>query len=696
MIDPLESRKLLSATLDADGTLTVTGTDADDVISIAPNAANDHIDVADGSVGSELSFELSKVEAIFVVAGAGNDVVKISNGISIAATILGGDGQDTLTGGAGRDSIQGEAGVDRLDGGKRNDRLVGDDGDDIFVVPSNADGNDQFDGGAGNDTIDYSRRKTPITVRGGALDIVTPSTGEHDAATDIVETLIGTAGNDDVSVDRELNSGDGILTALYGYKGDDILTLTPLGHAVSIYGGDGNDRLSDAAFTDLPNEVHFFGEAGHDVFRASAYPTIRLIRGGDGTDTADFSFAVGGATVSLDNVANDFVPSRFLDQDLIGNVFDDVENLIGAANGTNTLVGSDDDNVFTLHGLAPSSVRALGGNDIIVGNRSLDSTEGDTIDGGAGIDMCEDDPSDTISGIESTFAFPGAVATKGAPVTRAKPPAAGSALSRGKLSVFGSSGDDFIRITQTSAGVSVSISGLETKVYSPASSVKTISVNAGAGNDEVVLFKKNGTGRVTRPAAIYGGDGDDRLFAGDGSVRDGDIRGGNHLVGGRGDDSLVGGNGRDYLDGGDQLAARDSNSDLADGADTLVGGAGDDFVSLQSRNADTTIRFKGSKPGNAAEDVINGVENVLAGRGNDTIIGDVATNIISGGLGNDTITGGGGLDQILANFGNDRINVDDDTSFDFVKLSDDLLQDTCFANDEDFVSIDSEDVLNPA
>jgi hypothetical protein len=155
-----------------------------------------------------------------------------------------------------------------------------------------------------------------------------------------------------------------------------------------------------------------------------------MMHGGAGIDTADFSFAVGGATVSLDNQTNDFVPSRFLQDNLLGNVFDDVENLIGAANGSNTLIGSDDDNVFTLHGLAPSRVDALGGNDIIIGNRSIDSTDGDTIDGGSGIDACEEDPDDSITNVETFFAPGGGGDARGAShaMTHGKPPAAGIVL----------------------------------------------------------------------------------------------------------------------------------------------------------------------------------------------------------------------------------------------------------------------------
>jgi Ca2+-binding RTX toxin-like protein len=83
---------------------------------------------------TETTFAFADVTSISVDAGAGNDVVKIGDGVTIAATINGGDGNDELSGGAGADTINGGAGNDRLNGGAGRDVLNGDSGDDYIFA----------------------------------------------------------------------------------------------------------------------------------------------------------------------------------------------------------------------------------------------------------------------------------------------------------------------------------------------------------------------------------------------------------------------------------------------------------------------------------------------------------------------------------------------------------------------------------
>jgi serralysin len=61
------------------------------------------------------------------------------------------------------------------------------------------------------------------------------------------------------------------------------------------------------------------------------------------------------------------------------------------------------------------------------------------------------------------------------------------------------------------------------------------------------------------------------------------------------------------------------------------------------------------------------IENIIAGSGNDKIVGNDAANLITGGAGNDTLTGGQGADvfDFATGFGNDVIK-------DFVKGTDKL------------------------
>lgn len=84
-----------------------------------------------------------------------------------------------------------------------------------------------------------------------------------------------------------------------------------------------------------------------------------------------------------------------------------------------------------------------------------------------------------------------------------------------------------------------------------ASAVKSFEVNAGSGNDSVVLGRA-----VPVPATLRGGPGDDRLLGGAGN---------DMLIGGAGDDTLVGRGGADALFG-------------SAGNDTLIGCSGDDTL----------------------------------------------------------------------------------------------------------------------
>ena len=114
-VQSLETRRLLSAELNGH-VLNIVGTAGNDHISVAISGSN--IVVLEG-VAPE-TFLASSVNRIAINAKSGNDVVRISDGVTAPALIDGGGGNDSLRGGGGLDQLLGGAGNDTLGGGKRH------------------------------------------------------------------------------------------------------------------------------------------------------------------------------------------------------------------------------------------------------------------------------------------------------------------------------------------------------------------------------------------------------------------------------------------------------------------------------------------------------------------------------------------------------------------------------------------------
>src|SRR5690606_14482457 len=104
------------------------------------------------------------------------------------------------------------------------------------------------------------------------------------------------------------------------------------------------------------------------------------------------------------------------------------------------------------------------------------------------------------------------------------------------------------------------------------------------------------------------------------------------------------GDGDDYLNG-------------MGGADHLIGGEGVDTVSYANSNARVVVRLttgRGEK-GHAEGDILEGIENLVGSKFNDSLIGDANTNMLTGGDGDDYLDGQAGDDVLLGGDGDDRI-----------------------------------------
>ncbi|HEX8232916.1 MAG TPA: calcium-binding protein [Caulobacteraceae bacterium] len=176
------------------------------------------------------------------------------------------------------------------------------------------------------------------------------------------------------------------------------------------------------------------------------------------------------------------------------------------------------------------------------------------------------------------------------------------------------------------------------------------SINGGSGAD--VIRALQGDDLVYGGAGndiLIAGEGDDTIFTGSGSNRaDGgrgddlfDLRGAaagevNTVSGGAGDDEFIAGKADDLFDGG----------------------VGTDLVSYATARGPVSVslleHFGGGS--DAAGDRYFGIENLIATRYGDSLLGDSQVNHLDAGKGDDTVLGWAGNDLLLGGAGVDLLN----------------------------------------
>lgn len=245
--------------------------------------------------------------------------------------LIGGSGADSLVGGlalgVGAETIIGNAGADTITGGVGADSLLGGDGNDRFIEKHVTLGNDSFSGGNGIDTIDYAQRTAALTV---TLDGLSPGgqSGEADFCYTDLENVVGGSAADVIM-------GNGLNNVFQGRMGAD-----------SLNGGSGG--VDTVEYADRSTTV---------VINLLAAPA---------TSDCTSNLAQNGSG----------------DADLI---CDNIENITGGT-GNDSLTGNT----------AANELVGGEGNDILIGNNGDDILEGgaatnaetNTLNGGAGIDVC--------------------------------------------------------------------------------------------------------------------------------------------------------------------------------------------------------------------------------------------------------------------------------------------------------------------
>jgi hypothetical protein len=157
---------------------------------------------------------------------------------------------------------------------------------------------------------------------------------------------------------------------------------------------------------------------------------------------------------------------------------------------------------------------------------------------------------------------------------------------------------------------------------------------------------------------------------------------GEPLTGTPGDDVIVGLGGNDTisgLGGNDKICGGDGNDTLngGDGSDTFIGGAGadrfnggtgGDTASYADRTLGVTVTLDGvANDGNSTDqsgalkdNAGTDVEDVVGGKGADTLTGSAVHNVLRGGEGADVMSGLGGVDAVAYDFRTAGVTVDID------------------------------------
>ena len=561
-------------------------------------------------------------------------------------------GANRLIGNAGEDFIHGRAGPDALFGGAARDLLIGGPGRDTLSGGSSRDvliaagdrrgGGETYDGGEGGDLLSYT------TDRGYDFDrdyraALEPIGGTAPLRISVLNGTIEHLGprGQVIATDRARN-----VETFIGGDGDDTLwgNPGPEGVSITIDGGPGDDflRAFGAAATR--------GGAGDDLILPEGG---RIFEGGAGIDTLD---------------ASGMEDTRW-EIRLTGAIGSRIRGLTDNEDGT-TAFGS-----------------TLGGVEVVILGPLADEVrlDGDdelTVFGGAGDDTLYRNTSAQSSrpgflygqaGDDSLRLFePGeAYGNRGDDLIEVR------ASGRDNI-VHGGPGDDRVFVARMNGSVD----------GGPGYDVLTLDRTA---RDATRLELDLGTGRLFSDGTGTDLEGVARGFeavVGDAALRDA-IRGstsGERLIGRGGDDTLAGRGADDELFGnsGDDSLQGGTGDDLLHGGagrDTIEGGPGRDTASFayDAPGADAgaviaqdfgpvaVALLQGRATRNGVTDTLRGIENVIGGRGADSLTGSGADNALTGGAGADTLAGfagddllvlGPGADVARGGRGNDTIILD--------------------------------------
>lgn len=460
----------------------------------------------------------------------------------------------------------------------------------------------------------------------------------------------------------------------------------PAGVTVNIDGAGGTTTLIGNT---SPNTWHITGVDSGDLNGVVNFTNIGILTGGPGADNFDFSGSgslfgkidgAGGAN-TLDYSGQSGPVTVDLSLDFASNIgsFANIENFVGSASSNDTLMGPDASwiingaNSGTVNGIPFSSFENLGGSGLsnsfafvtggsISGN--LDGGPGNnTLDySGFGGPVTVNLATDTATGIGGRFFFIDSIVGSSASDTLIGPNAAATWTLTGSNSgsVNGTAFSSFENLTGGT--------GNDAFVFMPGGSVDG-NVDGGGGSN--TLDYSNLTTNVTINIGAHTATGIGGTWA--------NI---NTFIGSQGTNTLAGSNADTTYTITGHNAIQVMGLTFG-GFQSVVGGSGNDTFAFQTggsldgsidgsggTNTLTYAAYTGNVIVNlqlhAATGVggtITNIQNVVAGNGNDMIVGDANPNVLTGGTGRSILIGGGGADVLNGGL-SDNILIGDGTIYD--------------------------------
>ena len=532
------------------------------------------------------SLDIGTTESLVLNANGGDDDISASAGLStlISLTIDGGAGNDRISGGDGNDLLIGGDDNDFIDGQRGNDTVFLGAGNDVFQWDP-GDGSDIVEGQAGTDTMVFNGANInevyDVSANGGRVRFT----------------------RNIANITMDLNELERI--ELNALGGSDTLTVNDLT----------GTRVSEVV-VNLASAGGATGDGAADTVVANATAGSNLIRvTGSGT-----SVSVSGLPAALSITNSEGANDALVVNALGGNDFIDASSLVVGITRLTLDGGDANDTVFGSRG----DDVLLGGNgsDLIDGNGGTDLAllgSGDDIfmwDPGDGSDIVEGQAgTDTLQFNGANIAENIDIAANGGRLRFTRDVANivmdVNEVERITLKALGGA-DNVVVGDLAGTGATLVTIDLGSSTGSGDGQADRVSVNAGAGNDAIVVKGQTGSVTVTGLAAtasIVRAEANDTLVV-NGLVGD-DVIDASALAAGTVALQLQGGAGADLLVGsaGGDLAVGGGGADVSlmgGGDDTFVWSPGDGSDTVEGQSGTDTLLFNGANLNEVIDIAANG------------------------------------------------------------------------------------------